>query len=172
MSFPATFAAGCFWGTERYFKKQFGDALLSCKVGYMGGTQPSPTYKDVCTGTTGHAEVLHVTCDGTKVSFDDLLKFFFRMHNPTTKNQQGNDRGTQYRSAVFYHSDAQKEAAEAYIRQLQDNETLSAGLKRAFGTHVVSTTVEPAATFYEAEAYHQQYLDANPKGYCNHRIYW
>eukprot|EP00331_Platyophrya_macrostoma_P032717 CAMPEP_0176433334 /NCGR_PEP_ID=MMETSP0127-20121128/15954_1 /TAXON_ID=938130 /ORGANISM="Platyophrya macrostoma, Strain WH" /LENGTH=173 /DNA_ID=CAMNT_0017815729 /DNA_START=51 /DNA_END=572 /DNA_ORIENTATION=- len=171
-SFPATFAAGCFWGTERYFKKQFGEALLSYKVGYMGGTTTSPSYQDVCTGTTGHAEVLHLECDASKVTYDDLVQFFFRMHNPTTKNQQGNDRGTQYRSAIFYHSEAQRTAAESYIRQLQENEKLAATLSRTFGTSKISTTVEPASVFYEAEAYHQRYLEANPRGYCNHRVYW
>ena len=168
---PATFAAGCFWGTERYFKKKFGPALLQCKVGYMGGVDQTtvPTYKMVCTGTTGHAEVLQVHYDPAKVSFQDLAAFFFRMHNPTTKDRQCGDKGTQYRSAIFYHDDEQKNIATSMIAEL--NAGTKIGEVFGSGSQVV-TTVEPATTFFVAEDYHQEYLDVNPDGYCSHRIYW
>ncbi|CUG89127.1 peptide methionine sulfoxide reductase-like, putative [Bodo saltans] len=174
MSVPATFAAGCYWGTERYFKKQFKGALTLWKVGFMGGPDQTahPTYKEVCAGTTGHAEVLHILYDPVKVSYEDLVKFFFRMHNPTTKNRQGNDVGTQYRSAIFYHNAEQKAIAEAYIEQLRTDSTLQAGLKKTFNDGTIATTLEPASKFFEAHAEHQEYLDVNPDGYCNHRVYW
>jgi peptide-methionine (S)-S-oxide reductase len=168
---PATFAAGCFWGTERYFKKKFGPALLSAKVGYMGGADQStvPTYKMVCTGTTGHAEVLQVQYDPSKVSFQELIDFFFRMHNPTTKDRQCGDKGTQYRSAIFYHDEEQKKIATEMIQSLNQGSKIG----EVFGAgSTVVTTVEPASTFFVAEDYHQEYLDVNPDGYCSHRIYW
>jgi peptide-methionine (S)-S-oxide reductase len=171
---PATFAAGCFWGTEKFFSKRFKGALMSHQVGYMGGVgSANPGYELVCTGTTGHAEVLHVTFDSSQVSYSDLLLFFFKMHNPTTMNRQGNDKGSQYRSAVFYHSAEQKAEAEAMIRTLSDA-TSENGRKvhSAFHGAPIVTTVEPAGPFFPAEEYHQKYLDANPTGYCNHRMYW
>lgn len=175
MSVSATFAAGCFWGTERYFKKQFKGAFSLIQVGYMGGPDQAnaPTYKQVCTGTTGHAEVLHVQFDPVKVSYDDLLHFFFRMHNPTTINRQQGDIGTQYRSAIFYHDEAQKAAATNFIDKLNNDSTFKPKIQGAFGADArVVTTVEPATIFFPAEDYHQQYLDVNPDGYCSHRIYW
>ena len=169
-----SFGAGCFWGTERYFQKTFGGkGISSLRVGYQGGAKPSPTYKEVCSGSTGHAEVLHFQYDPAVVSFDALLNFFFRMHNPTTLNRQGNDRGSQYRSAVFYYTPEQKAAAEAAIARWNGGEPrLLEKLRAAHGADAkVVTTVEKATEFWPAEDYHQQYLEANPDGYCNHRIY-
>jgi peptide-methionine (S)-S-oxide reductase len=171
---PATFAAGCYWGTERYFAKQFGAALLSHKVGFMGGrkTDAAPTYQQVCSGTTGHAEVLHVEFDESRVSFGDLVQFFFRMHNPTTLNHQGNDKGTQYRSAIFYHNEEQRRIAEQYMHKLTTDPALQEKLKQVFGSGTVVTSLEPASTFFPAHEEHQEYLEHNPNGYCNHKIYW
>ena len=139
-------------------------------MGGQGSTNPG--YKLVCTGTTGHAEVLHLTYDPSKVQYADLLLFFFRMHNSTTLNRQGNDQGSQYRSAIFYHSQAQKEEAEAMLQVLRDaGSELGGKLQGGFKGPPV-TTVEPAGTFFSAEDYHQCYLEANPSGYCNHRTYW
>ena len=170
----ACFGAGCFWGTERYFKKAFADkGAQAFRVGYMGGHVKNPTYKQVCNGDTGHAEVLHFQYDPTKVSFEALVTYFFRMHNPTTLNRQGNDRGTQYRSAVFWYSDEQKKATEAVIAKLNGGESSwQAKLRKAHGDSAeVATTVEKAAEFWPGEDYHQAYLDENPGGYCNHRVY-
>lgn len=181
MSSTATFGAGCFWGTEKFFKKQF-KGVIQGRVGYMGGGGDSnPGYKQVCSGTTGHAEVYHVQFDPSKVQYADLVLFFFRMHNPTTPNRQGNDQGTQYRSAIFYHSEEQKQEALGVIEMLNGKTAGSAADKsvqlasefsKAFGGKPISTTVEPAAKFWDAEDYHQNYLDINPTGYCNHRTYW
>eukprot|EP00743_Colponemidia_sp_Colp-15_P005840 GILK01006275.1.p1 GENE.GILK01006275.1~~GILK01006275.1.p1 ORF type:complete len:183 (-),score=16.29 GILK01006275.1:142-648(-) len=161
----ATFGAGCFWGTEKFFKKQFKDGLLSSAVGYMGGdaAHPNPTYEDVCTGRTNHAEVLQVKYDEDKVSYDDLLMFFWRMHDPTTLNRQGNDTGTQYRSVVFFHTPEQRDRAVDLKEQLN-----SSGKFRA----PIITEITPASTFWPGEEYHQSYLERNPGGYCNHRLYW
>ena len=152
----ATFAAGCFWGVEKVFGALPG--VVSTQVGYTGGTVPKPNYEEVCTGRTGHAEAVELTYDPTQVSYDDLIEFFFRHHDPTTLNRQGNDIGTQYRSAIFYHTKEQEAAARSAIDALQ-----KAGiLKRP-----VTTTVEPAGEFYRAEEYHQKYLKKNPLGYCH-----
>ncbi|ORC86643.1 peptide methionine sulfoxide reductase [Trypanosoma theileri] len=171
---PATFAAGCFWGTERYFVKRFGDALLSYQVGYMGGEDADEvTYTMVKKGNTGHAEVFHVMYNPEKVSYANLLDFFFRMHNPTTLNRQAGDIGTQYRSAIFYHDEQQKREAEDYIARLNGADPqLRAEFVKAFGDKTVVTTVEKAGRLYSAEEYHQKYLVKNPDGYCAHRIYW
>ncbi|CCD17582.1 unnamed protein product [Trypanosoma congolense IL3000] len=172
---PATFAAGCFWGTEHYFKKFFGAALLSHRVGFMGGTElPEVSYELVKGGQSGHAEVLHLTYSPDKVAYRDLLEYFFRIHNSTTLNRQGNDVGSQYRSAIFYHNDEQKREAEHYIEGLNgaDGE-LHKLIVNAFGPEArVVTTVESASRFYPAEEYHQNYLELNPAGYCVHRLYW
>jgi peptide-methionine (S)-S-oxide reductase len=143
----ATFGAGCFWGVEETFRNV--DGVTSAAVGYSGGTLQNPTYHDVCTGQTGHAEVVEVEYDPTKVSYDALLDVFWRSHNPTTLNRQGPDVGTQYRSVIFYHDDEQKAAA------LASKEKLDASGR--FGRPIV-TQVEPASTFFRAEEYHQQYL--------------
>jgi peptide-methionine (S)-S-oxide reductase len=157
----AAFGAGCFWGTEKWFRKQFGQALKTTAVGYMGGTTKNPNYEQVCTGRTGHAEVLYLEYDPSKVKYDELVQFFFRMHDPTTKDRQGNDKGTQYRSVIFYYTPEQKEIAERVTHEIQAR----------FKDPIV-TTIEPASEFYKAEEYHQQYLEKNPQGYCNHYLRW
>ncbi|KAI9105553.1 peptide methionine sulfoxide reductase MsrA [Phlyctochytrium arcticum] len=149
----ATFGAGCFWGVEKAFQKKFPN--LPTSVGYAGGTTESPSYKQVCTGTTHHAEVIQVQFDPSQVAYTDLLDFFFRMHDPTTLNRQGNDAGTQYRSAIFTSSPSQEKTAKETIASLQHH----------FGTHKIVTTVEPLGKYWTAEEYHQDYLNKNPHGY-------
>jgi peptide-methionine (S)-S-oxide reductase len=154
----ATFGAGCFWGVETLFRSVPG--VLDAAVGYLGGTLPNPTYEDVCTGRTGHAEVVQVRFDPSVVSFDDLLDVFFESHDPTTLNRQGPDVGTQYRSAVFFHSEEQRVAAEAFKARLDAS--------RVFRRPVV-TEIAPASTFYRAEEYHQQYLEKRGQASCHIR---
>jgi peptide-methionine (S)-S-oxide reductase len=153
----AYFALGCFWGAERLFWQL--DGIYSTAVGYMNGITPNPTYEEVCTGRTGHAEAVLVAFDPRKVSYADLLKVFFEEHDPTQGMRQGNDVGTQYRSGVYTTSDAQAETAER-VRAAYDE------LLRAAGREPITTEVEPAAPFYYAEDYHQQYLHKVPNGYC------
>jgi peptide-methionine (S)-S-oxide reductase len=153
----ADFALGCFWGAEKAFWKLPG--VYATAVGYQGGRTPNPTYREVCTGRTGHAEVVRVVFDPRRVSYDDLLRAFWESHDPTQGMQQGNDVGTQYRSAVYVHSEAQRRSAEAsrdaYARALRE---------RGFGP--ITTEIREAPPFYYAEEYHQQYLAKNPDGYC------
>jgi peptide-methionine (S)-S-oxide reductase len=153
----ADFALGCFWGAERKFWETPG--VISTAVGYQGGFTPNPTYEEVCSGRTGHTEAVRVVFDPAKVSYGDLMKVFWEAHDPTQGMRQGNDVGTQYRSAVFTHSDDQRRAAEAsrdaYQRRLTEA-----------GYGPITTEIEPAPEFYFAEEYHQQYLDKNPWGYC------
>ena len=153
----ADFALGCFWGAERKFWQQPG--VYSTAAGYQGGLTPNPTYREVCSGLTGHAEVVRVVFDPKQISYDQLLRVFFESHDPTQGMRQGNDVGTQYRSAIFTHSDAQRRAAEA-ARDAYAKELARAG----YGP--VTTEVAPAPPFYYAEDYHQQYLAKNPGGYC------
>lgn len=150
----ATFAMGCFWGVEVTFRNTPGvkDAI----VGYTGGHTANPTYQEVCSDATGHAEAILVTYDPAEISYEDLLKVFWDNHNPTTLNRQGPDVGTQYRSAIFYHSDAQKAAAEA-------SKTAMAG---RFPRPIV-TEIVPAAPFYPAEEYHQRYLEKRGLASCH-----
>ncbi|MBL8516166.1 MAG: peptide-methionine (S)-S-oxide reductase MsrA [Betaproteobacteria bacterium] len=154
----ATLAGGCFWCIEAVFDQLKG--VESVESGYMGGKTLNPTYEDICTGNTGHAEVIRLTFDDSVVGFRDLLEVFFVIHDPTTLNRQGNDMGTQYRSAIFYHSPEQKADAEAVIRDL--------GGAKIWNDPIV-TEVAPASTFYIAEDYHQEYFaragDRNP--YCS-----
>ena len=152
----ATFGAGCFWGVEVTFRNTPGvkDAL----VGYLGGTLANPTYRDVCTGRTGHAEVVQVTYDPAEVSYDKLLDVFWENHNPTTLNRQGPDVGAQYRSAIFYHTPEQKRAAEESKAQLQ-----ASGRFR----DPVVTEITAASTFYPAEDYHQRYLEKRGLASCH-----
>lgn len=171
----ATFAAGCFWGTEHFFVRQFGAALISHKVGFMGGKElPEMNYQLVKKGDTGHAEVLQVTYNTNELTYDALLNFFFRMHNPTTLNRQEGDVGTQYRSTIFYHNEEQRKEAESFIEKLNGgDEKLRENIVKAFGSSAkVVTTLERASRFYPAEDYHQNYLEENPNGYCAHRLYW
>ena len=152
----ATFGAGCFWCVEAVFQDLKGVQRVAS--GYEGGDVPNPTYREVCGGNTGHAEVVQITFDPEVISFEDLLYVFWRTHDPTTLNRQGADTGTQYRSVVFYHSDAQKEAAEK-----SKAETDASGLYR----DPIVTEIAPAPGFYEAEGYHQNYYKQNPnQGYC------
>lgn len=145
----ATFGAGCFWGVEEIFRQVPG--VMKISVGYMGGHFPHPTYEDVSTDMTGHAEVAQVTYDPTKVKFEKLLDVFWKNHNPTTPNQQGPDHGSQYRSVIFFHTPAQQEAALASVKSHEK------WAKKEYGKPIV-TTIEPAGTFWEAEDYHQQYF--------------
>ena len=152
----ATFAAGCFWGVEATFRQIPG--VASTRVGYIGGEMKNPTYKDVCTDRTGHAEAVEVAFDPAKVSYDDLLNVFWENHDPTQLNRQGPDFGTQYRSAIFYHSPEQERTAKASKESLAK----SGRLNRPIVTQIV-----PAVTFYEAEDYHQQYLEKRGLSSCH-----
>lgn len=149
----ATFGAGCFWGVEAAYRQITG--VRSTAVGYAGGSADNPTYKQVCTGRTGHAEVVEVTFDPQRVSYEELLDIFWTNHDPTTLNRQGPDVGTQYRSAIFFHSPEQEKAARASLERRQE------GLSRP-----IVTKVEPASTFYMAEDYHQQYLEKRGLSTC------
>ncbi|MCV6825304.1 MULTISPECIES: peptide-methionine (S)-S-oxide reductase MsrA [Halocynthiibacter] len=153
----AIFGMGCFWGVERLFYQL--DGVYLTMVGYLGGFTPNPTYEEVCTGKTGHNEVVRVVFDPAKISYDTLLQHFWEGHDPTQGMRQGNDRGTQYRSGIYTFSDAQTEAAEA-------SRALYAHRLRRAGYGAVTTEIEPAGPFYFAEDYHQQYLAKNPTGYC------
>ena len=153
----AMFAMGCFWGAERKFWET--DGVVSTAVGYAGGFTPNPTYREVCSGATGHAEVVRVIFDPKRVSYDSLLKIFWENHDPTQGMRQGNDAGTQYRSAIYYYDDAQRRAAEASRDSYQ--KVLSAA-----GYGPITTELREAPEFYYAEDYHQQYLAKNPGGYC------
>ena len=149
----ATFGAGCFWGVEAAYRQIQG--VLSTAVGYSGGTASNPSYEQVCTGRTGHAEVVEVTFDPARVSYERLLDVFWENHDPTTLNRQGPDIGTQYRSAIFFHSPDQEAAARASLEKTQ------AGLARR-----IVTQIEPASEFYVAEDYHQQYLEKRGLSTC------
>lgn len=152
----AVFGGGCFWCTEAVFKML--DGVKSVVPGYAGGFTEAPTYEQVCSGTTGHAEAVRIEYDPAKVKYEDMLTVFFATHDPTTVNRQGNDVGTQYRSIVLYADESQKEAAERYVREL---EAASPG-----GDPIV-TQIKPLEAFYEAEAYHKDYYAKNPdQGYC------
>jgi peptide-methionine (S)-S-oxide reductase len=153
----AYFALGCFWGAEQLFWKL--DGVYTTAVGYQNGVTPNPTYEEVCSGKTGHAEAVMVAYDPNKVSYEDLLKVFFEEHDPSQGMRQGNDVGTQYRSGIYYVNDAQKETAER-VRDAYDAELRSAGRE------ATTTEIEPAGPFYYAEDYHQQYLHKVPNGYC------
>ncbi|WP_166664914.1 peptide-methionine (S)-S-oxide reductase MsrA [Pedobacter metabolipauper] len=152
----ATFGNGCFWCSEAVFQRLNG--VTSVRSGYEGGDVPNPTYEDVCTGSTGHAEVIEVTYDPQKIKYDELLEVFWKTHDPTTLNRQGADVGTQYRSVIFYHNDEQKAIAEKYKKELNAS--------KAFGNPVV-TAISKASAFYVAENYHQDYYNKNGnQPYC------
>jgi len=155
----AYFAMGCFWGAERIFWKIPG--VYTTAAGYQGGYTPNPTYEEVCTTRTGHAEAVIVVYDPAKVSYERLLKDFWEQHDPTQGMRQGNDRGTQYRSAIYTTSDEQLDVAKRSRDRYQALLT-----ERGFGS--ITTEIEPAGEFFYAEDYHQQYLAKNPGGYCNH----
>lgn len=152
----ATFGSGCFWCTEAIFENLNG--VTSVVSGYAGGHVDNPTYEEVCTGTTGHAEVTQITYDPNIISFDELLEVFWKTHDPTTLNRQGNDVGTQYRSVIFYHNEEQKELAEKYKAELD---------KSGAWDDPIVTEISPFTNFYVAEEYHQDYYMNNPnQGYC------
>lgn len=152
----ATFGAGCFWGIEEAFRRVPG--VVDTAVGYCGGTLAQPSYEDVCTDTTGHAEVVEVTYDPAKVSFEHLLDVFWTIHDPTQLNRQGPDMGTQYRSAIFYHDDEQQVAAQASRTRKEQ----SGRFPRPIATEIV-----PASTFWRAEEYHQKYLAKRGRSSCH-----
>ena len=152
----ATFGTGCFWCTEAVFQQVQGvEQVIS---GYTGGTVKNPTYKEICSGLTGHAEVVQLTFDPEKISYDELLEIFWKTHDPTTLNRQGNDVGTQYRSVIFYHDEQQKKTAESYLAKLNE--------AHVFEQPIV-TEISPAVEFYKAEDYHQNYFALNQNApYC------
>ncbi len=152
----ATFAAGCFWGVEATFRNISG--VVSTQVGYTGGKLENPTYQDVCTDQTGHAEAVEITYDPSKVAYEDLLKVFWENHDPTQKNRQGPDVGTQYRSAIFYHTPAQEAAARVSKEKLEQ----AGAFRRPIATEIV-----PAVKFWRAEEYHQQYLEKRGLASCH-----
>lgn len=156
----ATFAEGCFWCTETFFQQLKG--VKKVISGYSGGSVANPTYEQVCSGTTGHAEACNIMYDPKQISYDKLLEAFWESHDPTTLNRQGNDIGTQYRSVIFYHNESQKEKAEKYKLKLNES--------GAFRSQIV-TAIQPYENFYPAENYHQDYYENNPKQpYCQYVI--
>ncbi len=155
----ATLAGGCFWGMEDIIRQIPG--VLDTEVGYTGGTTAAPRYENVKTGRTGHAESIQVVFDPERIGYEELLGWFFRMHDPTTPNRQGNDAGTQYRSTIFYHDDTQRRVAEAVKRRVDE----SGAWRRPVVTEIV-----PAGPFFPAEDYHQDYLVKNPGGYTCHWV--
>jgi peptide-methionine (S)-S-oxide reductase len=156
----ATFGAGCFWCTEAVFQNVKG--VSKVVSGYAGGKVKNPTYREICTGTTGHAEVAQITFDPSKVSFEELLEVFWNTHDPTTLNKQGADEGTQYRSVIFYHSDDQRQAAEEYKSQLESSKVYQ---------NPIVTEISPLPDYFPAENYHQNYFELNPnQSYCQYVV--
>ncbi len=152
----ATYGAGCFWCTEAVFQNMKG--VMKVVSGYTGGQVKNPSYREICTGLSGHAEVTQITFDPTVISFEDLLEVFWNTHDPTTLNKQGADEGTQYRSVIFYHNDLQKLTAEKYKTQLEKSHVYK---------NPIVTEISPLSTFYPAETYHQNYFELNPhQSYC------
>jgi len=172
-SHVATFAAGCFWGVEHIFLKQWpikeNKGILNTSVGYTGGDTKitNPTYHQVCSGNTNHAEALRIEFDPTKVTYDELVEYFYRTHDPTTLNSQGADRGTQYRSTIFFHTPEQEAIARRVTQEVQEKHFTPKGKK-------IVTTIETGGPWYDAEDYHQEYLFNNPTGYqCpTHKLHW
>ncbi len=152
----ATFAVGCFWGAQAYFKKIPG--VLSTRAGYTGGTDTAPDYEKVCSGKTGHAESVEILFNPAQLPYARLLEHFWRVHNPTSRNKQGSDTGSQYRASIFYHTEEQKQLALASKQALEQSGKYN---------KPIATEIAPASTFYPAEEYHQDYLDKNPGGYCH-----
>jgi peptide-methionine (S)-S-oxide reductase len=155
----AIFGMGCFWGAERMFWQAPG--IYTTAAGYAAGYTPNPTYQEVCTGRTGHNEVVLAVFDTSKATFEEMLRIFWEGHDPTQGMRQGNDLGSQYRSAIYYTTDAQRAEAER-------TRDLYAPVIKPLGYGDITTEIAPATTFYYAEGYHQQYLHKNPNGYCNH----
>lgn len=156
----ATFGSGCFWCTEAIFLNV--DGVTKVESGYSGGKVKNPTYKEICSGLTGHAEVIQLTYDPSKISYDELLEIFWMTHDPTTLNRQGADEGTQYRSVIFYHNDEQKKLAQTYLKKLEQ--------EKVFDSPIV-TEISPLSVFYKAEDYHQNYYNLNSSApYCSYVI--
>ncbi len=156
----ATFGTGCFWCTEAVFQRLEG--VVQVESGYSGGKLKNPTYKEICSGLTGHAEVVQVTYDPQKISFESLLEIFWQTHDPTTLNRQGNDVGTQYRSVIFFHDEVQKQLAEEYKQNLES--------EKVFDQTIV-TEIAPVSIFYKAEDYHQNYFNQNGNApYCTYIV--
>jgi peptide-methionine (S)-S-oxide reductase len=158
----ATFAAGCFWGVEAAFRRIEG--VTGTRVGYTGGSVADPTYEQVCSGSTGHAESVEVIFDPAVVSYEQLVAVFFSIHDPTQLNRQGPDTGTNYRSAIFYHTPQQKAIAEASRDRLEAS--------GRYGGRQIVTEIVPASAFFEAEEYHQQFYEKCGRGYCATRTFW
>lgn len=151
----ATFAGGCFWCVEAAFKEL--DGVESVVSGYCGGSTDNPSYEEICSGKTGHAEAVQIEYNPSRISYSELLEVFFSIHNPTTMNRQGPDIGSQYRSAIFYHDDSQRREAEKYIKELEESGIYDG----------IVTEIEPLKSFYRAEEYHQDYFEKNPEqAYC------
>lgn len=159
MTEKAIFAGGCFWGVDELFRRKEG--VIATRVGYMGGTLDNPTYDDICKGDTGHAEAVEIEFNPEVISYRELLLFFFQIHDPTTFNRQGNDVGSQYRSAIFAQSEDQKREAQSLMREIENAKIFSKEL---------ATTIEQSDNFFEAEKFHQKYLMKNPLGYNCHFV--
>lgn len=155
----ATLAGGCFWGVEDLIRALPG--VIDTDVGYTGGSTENPTYEDLKTGTTGHAEAVQITFDASRISFEAIVRYFFRLHDPTTRNRQGNDKGTQYRSTIFFHDEEQRKIAQTVKADVEASGAWPAP---------IVTEIVPAAAFYVAESYHQDYLKKNPNGYTCHYV--
>ena len=174
ISSVACFGAGCYWGTEHYIMNKFGKSngscILSGMVGFMGpeGSKVNPSYKEVCSGSTGHVEVYECEFSGGDETYRKLVKFFFSFHDPTTANCQGNDRGTQYASVIYCSDDKQFQIASEVKRELQD--LIGRKLVKCYKKKIVQTDIRMRTVFYPAHAEHQEYLLNNPTGYCNHKI--
>ena len=173
---PATFGAGCYWGTEKYFARDFEaehpGSILASSVGFMSPdaeAMKNPSYDAVCTGRTGHVEVVHLRFDNSKVEYEDLCRHLFTFHDPTTLNMQGNDRGTQYASVIFAHSEEQLDTANKVKAEVQQHLSNGKLAGAGFRGNSVTTAVVKATEYFSAEAYHQRYLEKQPGGYCNHR---
>ena len=171
----ATLGAGCYWGTEKFFAQDFETkhpgAVLATAVGFMSPdpkASPDPSYYEVCQGDTGYVEVLHLLYDSKVVSYEEVVKHFFTFHDPTTQDKQGHDTGSQYASAIFYHSEEQKKVATNVKEQLQTH--FSSGKIPMFRGGKVVTDIWKANKFYQADMDHQRYLELNPRGYCNHLV--
>ncbi|KAG0255379.1 Peptide-methionine (S)-S-oxide reductase [Mortierella polycephala] len=166
MTETATFAAGCFWGVEKAFQKFYKDENIKTSVGYIGGTDGNPDYRKVCSGETKHAEALQIHyTPNDKINYPNLVEFFYRMHDPTTLNSQGPDVGTQYRSAIFFHSPEQEQIAKRVTAEVQE---------KHYKGQTIVTEIVPAGEWFDAEEYHQKYLEKNPVGYeCpSHFLRW
>mmetsp|Transcript_37043 Transcript_37043/g.37699 ORF Transcript_37043/g.37699 Transcript_37043/m.37699 type:complete len:230 (+) Transcript_37043:117-806(+) len=170
------FGAGCYWGTEKFFKHDFGgkrfpESNIKGMVGFMGppNAPENPTYKDVCTGVTGHVEVYYIEFDGGSDMFENLVRFFFQFHDPTVPNRQGNDKGTQYASVIYCYDKAQMAICHKVKKELQEIVDRSL-LPNVYASKTIVTAIEKSTKFYPAHAAHQDYLQKNPKGYCNHKI--